>query len=89
MEVETVYEVVKKLVGPISPIGQSSADDKRFENLKLTGELISKLIDDIEMVECQNKHSHEHSVKRASDYAKKLKTLALERHSTLEKEETK
>ena len=29
-----LIDVVRKLVGPISPIGESHADEKRFENLK-------------------------------------------------------
>ena len=28
-----VVDVVRKLIGPIDPIGESNADDRRFDNL--------------------------------------------------------
>ncbi len=41
------YEVVKKLLGEINPVGESNTDAKRFENLKTTTELVDKLLFDI------------------------------------------
>jgi len=67
-----LYEVVKKLVGEIDPIGETNEDDRRFENLKEMTELVDKLLSDIDDVGMLNKDSHEHSVKRASNFAIKF-----------------
>ena len=39
-----VYDVVKKLIGPIEPVGESHTDEKRFENLKALTELVDSLL---------------------------------------------
>lgn len=67
-----VYEVVKKLTGEINPVGETNTDEKRFENLKVTCNLVAKLLNDISEVEYGYKNSQEFSVKRASDYAGKF-----------------
>lgn len=72
-----VYEVVKKLIGSISPIGETTADDKRFENLKQMTDLVNKLVTDIDDVSYNYKNSHEFSVKRAGEYADKFLTKDL------------
>ena len=39
-----IYEVVEKLVGPISPVGETNTDNARYENLKELIELTDKLV---------------------------------------------
>jgi hypothetical protein len=63
-----VYDVVKKLVGEIAPIGETNADNARFENLKAMTELVDKLLSDIDEV-ANRKTSHSYSIKRAGEYA--------------------
>lgn len=61
------YEVVKKLIGPIQPVGESHTDNIRYENLQeLTG-LIDDLLGDISRVR-HNKSRVEYSMKRAGEY---------------------
>jgi hypothetical protein len=42
-----LYEIVKKLNGPIIPIGETNADNERSENLNHLIDLTDKLIADI------------------------------------------
>ena len=42
-----VYEVAKKLLGPIEPVGETNADAKRYENLEATINLVAKLMSDL------------------------------------------
>lgn len=65
----TYTEITKKLVGDISPIGESNTDEVRFENLKEMCTLVNDLIAEIDNVAFYNKNSHESSVKRAGEYA--------------------
>lgn len=71
-----VYEIVKKLVGPISPIGETHVDDQRFENLKAFTELTDRMLADIGNVTHENEGKHEFSIKRAvahsSDFYKRV-----------------
>ena len=68
-----IYEVVKKLVGPISPVGETYADNDRFENLKTMTELVDKLVFDINAV-VPNKDRVEYSMKKAGEFADKFLT---------------
>lgn len=63
------HEIVKKLIGPIKPVGKSEIDSERFENLKATIELMSSLLFEIEYV-AKSSESHESSVNKAGNYAK-------------------
>ena len=67
-----LHEIVKKLVGKINPVGETNADNERFENLKVLCALVDNLIMDIDDMSFQNKDAHEFSVKRASEYAEKF-----------------
>lgn len=67
-----VYEVAKKLLGPINPIGETNADIERFENLKTACELVNKLLTDIDEVATNNKGRQEFSMKRAGEFASKF-----------------
>lgn len=63
------YEVIKKLIGPIEPVGESHTDEKRFENLITLIGLMSSLMDDIQAVS-KYKERHEFSIGRAGLFAK-------------------
>jgi hypothetical protein len=65
-------DVVFKLVGPIYPVGESRADDDRFENLKSLCALVDSLVCNINKVACENKNRGEHSMNRAGKYAAKF-----------------
>jgi hypothetical protein len=67
----TTYDVVKKLIGPIDPVGDSSRDGARYGNLQEMCILVDKLLFEIHTVS-QESESQEHSVKRAADYAKEF-----------------
>jgi hypothetical protein len=73
----THTDVVKKLIGNINPIGQSSVDEERFNNLKDMCDLVNNLVGLIDDVAWLNRDSHEHSVMKARDYAKSFLTDTL------------
>lgn len=62
-------DIVKKLVGNINPVGDSSRDPERLENLKEMCELVQSLVSDIEYIAFSYPSAHEHSIKTARDYA--------------------
>ena len=63
-----LIDVVRKLVGPIEPVGDSRIDHDRFENLQTMTKLVDKLLGDIDrIIPC--KDSHEASVKKAGMHA--------------------
>jgi len=68
----TNYDVVRKLIGEVNPIGETNEDNKRYENLKeltlLTGDLLAVIND----VAIRHKDSHEFSVKRSGEHAIKF-----------------
>jgi len=67
-----IYEIVMKLVGPIHPIGETNADNARFENLKTLCTVTDQLVSAIDEVGYRHKDSQEYSVKRAADRARKF-----------------
>jgi hypothetical protein len=69
MDAETIHEVIKKLTGPIVPVGESNADDVRFCNLNVMCDVVDKLLTDINDVGYQNKDRGEYSMKRAGKFA--------------------
>lgn len=64
----TLYDVVKKLIGEVKPIGETRTDDIRFENLKQLTELVDKLETDIDEI-AMLKDRPEYSIKRAGEFA--------------------
>ena len=66
-----IYDIVKKIVGEIKPIGETTEDNKRFENLKVMAHLVSQLLDDIDEV-ASGKNRYEYSIKHAGEYAEKF-----------------
>jgi len=69
MDTMTLYDVVKKLTGPIDPVGETNTDNARFENLKALTELVDKLVFDIDKVNMLGKGRAEYSIKRAREFA--------------------
>ena len=70
-----LYDVVKKLTGSIRTEGETHIDDQRYENLKITIDLVDKLIGNIYLVSrdinCQE-YSRKRSGKKAEEYLKEL-----------------
>jgi len=66
-----VYDVVKKLIGPIEPVGESHTDAKRMENLEKMTALINQLLADVDQV-IPFKDRVEFSMKRAGEHASKF-----------------
>jgi hypothetical protein len=80
-----IYDVVRKLVGEINPTGETNTDNQRYSNIEVLGELIDKLMQDIDYVANKSEYSYEYSVKRASNFAKKLKYDITEKKLIFEK----
>ena len=68
MELE---DIVRKLVGPIDPVGETHEDERRFTNLQVMCRVVGNLLLDIDEV-LQKKTDQRFSVKRAGDYADKF-----------------
>lgn len=67
----TNYDVIKKMIGEIRPVGESHIDDKRFDNLQETIKLVDELISDIVSVS-EYSIRHESSMKKCGDTAKEF-----------------
>ena len=76
MKSYTTIDLIRKLVGSIEPVGDSSIDPKRLENLREQCQIVDGLIEDIEFVS-RDIISQEHSVhlagKTAKEFLKNLK----------------
>lgn len=66
------YEVIKKLIGPIEPIGETESDEKRFENLQDWIQLTETMLQDLQTVARENKNRREYSMKKAGEAAAKF-----------------
>lgn len=62
-------EILKKLIGPVSPVGETNEDDRRFENLQAMCVVANDLIVELNRIAIKNKRASEYSVKRAGEYA--------------------
>jgi len=69
-------EIVKRIVGNIKPIGESSEDAKRFDNLTVMCDLVVKLLDEIHVV-AENKNRNEYSMKLAGIFADRFLSEAI------------
>lgn len=67
----TVYDVVKKLIGPTMPIGSSAEDRDRLANLESKIQLAEALLEDIRDV-AEVTHIGQHSLVVASERAHKF-----------------
>ena len=63
------HEIVKKLIGPIRPVGASHIDKERFDNLTALVTLTASLMDDIYEVS-KFEDRQEFSMKNAGLFAK-------------------
>jgi hypothetical protein len=71
-----IYGIVKKLIGEIEPIGDSSVDEKRYDNLLEYCLLIERLLQDIKDVTYYKdkvEYSMSKSGKRANDFIDEIK----------------
>lgn len=64
----TIYDVVKKLLGEINPIGETNTDIQRLENLGETLVVVEQLMGDIQRV-AVHKDRAEYSVSQAGKIA--------------------
>jgi hypothetical protein len=64
----TNYDVIKKLLGPINPVGETRTDDERFQNLEETIKVVNSLLFDISQV-AVNVDRQEYSMSRAGKTA--------------------
>lgn len=67
---EEITKIITALNGGINPVGETNADNDRYENLKNLETIIDCLLDDIQLL-IPNKNSYEYSVKRAGNEAVK------------------
>lgn len=67
-----IHEVVKKLIGPIDPVGETNTDNNRFKNLEAMTELVDALLRDIDVVTVDNLGRPEHSRNKAGEFASKF-----------------
>ena len=62
------YEIIVKLIGPIEPVGETSTDNDRLENLIEMASIVNRLIGDIDKL-IPYKNRTEYSIKQAGEYA--------------------
>lgn len=72
----TTHEVVQKLIGSITPVGETNTDNTRYENLKAMTELVTLLVTEIDEV-AMLKDRHQFSVGRAGEFAHRYLTKDL------------
>lgn len=68
---ENIKQIVDKLVGSITPAGESHKDSERMENLKVMCGLVERLVSDIHFV-ARDKDRYEASMKKMGLYAQKF-----------------
>jgi len=71
MKVEQVIEVIDKLVGGITPIGETNCDNKAKENLNMIIEVVGHYVDEICEV-AQMSNYHQASIQRCQEIAEKF-----------------
>ncbi len=63
-----IYDVVNKLAGSITPVGETNCDEIRFKNLKVVVNLVDRLLYDITIISsCKDRC--EHSMQKAGKFA--------------------
>ncbi len=65
----THYEIIKKLIGDINPIGDYKSDEQKLKNLFDLFNLVSELNEDIIYIATKFKDKNEHSVNVAKKHA--------------------
>ena len=66
-----LYDVIKTLIGTISPVGETSVDKMRCDHLSSHYEITEMLIEDIGKVASRYCHRNEYSMNKAGKRAKK------------------
>lgn len=66
---EEVLKLVKALTGEIQPVGETNEDNKRYENLKVLGDVVEALACEISEVDYKNAGMSQYSIKRAKTEA--------------------
>ena len=64
-----IVDVVRKLIGPIEPVGETYSDEERLENIKTMTALVDELLHDLNEV-AGYRVCHEYSKKKAGEYAR-------------------
>ena len=72
-KVMTVHDATYKLIGLITPIGETETDDVRYESLVDLIDLVDTLIGDIHVI-ATGKESHEWSVSKSGSKAARFLT---------------
>lgn len=67
-----ITDIVFKLIGHVRPIGETTTDNERFENLQALGDLIHDLVCEIDIIASRESCRHEFSRKRAGEYCNRL-----------------
>jgi len=70
--------ILERLIGQLSPIGESNTDESRLQNLKDACELMDELMVRIFKISYEYKDSHEHSCREIGQYADKYLKNTLE-----------
>jgi hypothetical protein len=65
MKEMTMHDIVKKLIGKVGPVGESTEDGRRYKNLDATIDLLDCLIGDVEYV-ASFKDREEDSIRKAA-----------------------
>jgi hypothetical protein len=63
---EQIVMVVEKIIGGIAPVGCSSTDAKRYENLEVMTDVAEAIISNLWHIREDTRNSYEGSVKKAS-----------------------
>lgn len=71
MEPENIIEVIRRLIGPIQPTGESHSDDARFANLENLLAVMKTLHCEVDEIGYEYKDAHQYSLKRAADRCSK------------------
>lgn len=66
-----LIDIVRKLVGPTYPIGETHADEDRFKNVKQMGELTIALVQELSLIATERK-DHQHSVQKIGMEAQRI-----------------
>ncbi len=64
------YEIVKRLIGPCHPVGETRADEVRLANIKALASLAHALVDDLRGI-ATAKDRREHSMRECGKVAEK------------------
>lgn len=68
-----LIDVVRKLLGPIEPVGETNEDERRLKNLEATIEVVERLLCDIGSA-AQDADRVEHSMRVIGQRAKQFLT---------------